>query len=42
MIARDGTNNGAWLHDRKLLVQNEDTDKLPDLVESHAARRPAA
>ncbi len=34
MIARNGANNGAWLHDRKLLVQNEDTDKQPGLVES--------
>ena len=33
MIARAGTNNGAWVHDRKLWVQNEDTDTLPDLVE---------
>lgn len=36
MIARGGTNNGAWLHDRTLWVQNETTDKLPDLVD----RRP--
>ena len=33
MIARAGTNNGAWFHDRQLLVQNEDTDKLHDLVD---------
>ncbi len=33
MIARAGTNNGAWLHDRTLFVQNEDTDKLPDVVD---------
>jgi putative membrane-bound dehydrogenase-like protein len=32
-IARGGTNNGAWIHDRTLYVQNEDTDKLPDLVD---------
>ncbi|MEX0678781.1 MAG: PVC-type heme-binding CxxCH protein [Pirellulales bacterium] len=36
MIARAGTNNGAWIHSRHLWVQNEDTDKLPDLV----ARKP--
>ncbi len=33
MIARRGTNNGAWIHGRHLWVQNEDTDKLPDLVD---------
>ncbi|REK11422.1 MAG: dehydrogenase [Planctomycetota bacterium] len=33
MIARAGTNNGAWIHRRTLLVQNEDTAELPDLVE---------
>ena len=33
MIARDGTNNGAWIHSRTLWVQNEDTAKLPDLVD---------
>ena len=33
MVARSGTNNGAWFHGRHLYVQNEDTDKLPDLVE---------
>lgn len=32
LIARDGTNNGAWIHSRTLWVQNEHTDKLPDLV----------
>jgi putative membrane-bound dehydrogenase-like protein len=33
MIARSGTNNGAWLHARRLWVQNEDTDTLADLVD---------
>jgi putative membrane-bound dehydrogenase-like protein len=33
MIARAGTNNGAWFHSRQLWVQNEDTARLPDLVE---------
>jgi len=33
LIARNGTNNGAWIHSRTLWVQNEDTDKLPDLVD---------
>ncbi|HEX3727275.1 MAG TPA: PVC-type heme-binding CxxCH protein, partial [Pirellulales bacterium] len=33
MIARAGTNNGAWVHGRQLWVQNEDTDKLADLVD---------
>ncbi len=32
-ITRQGTNNGAWFHDRTLFVQNEDTDKLADLVD---------
>ncbi len=32
-IVRDGTNNGAWFHDRHLFVQNEDTAELPDLVD---------
>ena len=30
-IARNGTNNGAWFHDRHLYVQNEDTATMPDL-----------
>ena len=33
MIARGGTNNGAWFHGRHLWVQNENTDKLADLVD---------
>jgi putative membrane-bound dehydrogenase-like protein len=33
MIARKGSNNGAWFHDRQLWVQNEDTDLLKDLVD---------
>src|SRR5207245_2908061 len=33
MIAREGTNNGAWLHSRHLWVQNEDTSLLKDLVD---------
>ena len=33
MIARAATNNGAWIKDRRLWVQNEDTDKLPDVVD---------
>jgi putative membrane-bound dehydrogenase-like protein len=32
-IARDGTNNGAWFHSRGLWVVNENTDKLPNLVD---------
>ncbi|MGD9720359.1 MAG: PVC-type heme-binding CxxCH protein [Pirellulales bacterium] len=36
MLARGGTDNGAWIHDRTLFVQNEDTDKLADVVD----RRP--
>ncbi len=33
MVTRDGTNNGAWIQDRTLWVQNETTDKLKDLVD---------
>src|SRR5207302_7649227 len=35
MIARAGTNNGAWFHSRHLWVQNEDTANLKD----HVGRR---
>lgn len=33
MISRVGTSNGAWFHSGTLWVQNEDTARLPDLVE---------
>ena len=33
MIARNGSNNGAWVHGRTLWVQNEDTAMLPDKVD---------
>ena len=34
MIVRpDGTNNGAWFHTRSMWVQNEDTNRMPDLVD---------
>ena len=32
-IVRDGTNNGFFVHSRHLWWQNEDTAKLPDLVD---------
>lgn len=32
-ITRCGTNNGAFFHSRHLWVQNEDTARLPDLVD---------
>ncbi len=32
-ISRNGTNNGAWIHSRGLWVANENTDKLPNLVD---------
>ena len=32
-IVRDGTNNGFFVHSRSLWWQNEDTAKLPDLVD---------
>ncbi|MBL9125098.1 MAG: hypothetical protein JNG90_15780, partial [Planctomycetaceae bacterium] len=36
MFTRQGTNNGAWFHSRHLWVQNEDTARLPDLVDRRA------
>ncbi len=33
LIVRQGTNNGAWFHSRHMWVQNEDTGRLPDLVD---------
>ncbi len=34
MIVRaDGTNNGVWFHSRTMWVQNEDTNRLPDVVD---------
>jgi hypothetical protein len=34
MIVRaDGSNNGVWFHSRHLWVQNEDTHRLPNLVD---------
>jgi putative membrane-bound dehydrogenase-like protein len=33
MIAKAGSNNGAWFHSRQLWVQNEQTDRLKDHVE---------
>ena len=38
MIARGKTNNGAWFHSGKLWVQNEETSRLPDLVDRMAFR----
>ncbi len=33
IIRADGTDNGFFVHSRHLFWQNEDTDKLPDLVD---------
>jgi len=33
IIAKAGTNNGAWFHSRHLWVQNEQTDRLKDHVD---------
>ncbi len=33
MIVRGATDNGAWFHSREMWVQNEDTARLPDLVD---------
>ncbi|HEY4312829.1 MAG TPA: polysaccharide deacetylase family protein [Pirellulales bacterium] len=35
-FVRETTNNGAWFHGQRLLIQNEDTEKLPDFVELHS------
>jgi hypothetical protein len=32
-IVKNGTNNGFFVHSRSLWWQNEDTDKLPDIVD---------
>ncbi|MBW3596759.1 MAG: hypothetical protein KY475_05725, partial [Planctomycetes bacterium] len=32
-VRPDGTNNGVWFHSNHLWVQNEDTARLPDLVD---------
>lgn len=32
IVRKDGTNNGFFVHGRHLCWQNEDTDKLPDLI----------
>ncbi|MEM7474934.1 MAG: PVC-type heme-binding CxxCH protein [Planctomycetota bacterium] len=32
-IVRNGTNNGAWFSNHHMWVQNEDTQRLPDLVD---------
>lgn len=33
IVRADGSNNGFFVHSRHLFWQNEDTDKLPDLVD---------
>ena len=33
MISRNGTNNGAFFHNRQLCIVNEDTEKLPNHVD---------
>jgi hypothetical protein len=33
LIVRGGASNGAWFHSRHLWVQNEDTAKMPNLVD---------
>ncbi len=33
LVVRQGANNGAWFHSRHLWVQNEDTNRLPDLID---------
>ena len=32
-IAVKGTNNGAFIHNRHVYWQNENTDRLPDLID---------
>ena len=36
LITRQGANNGAWFHSRHMWVQNENTARLPDLVDRRA------
>jgi len=33
VVSRLGTNNGAWFHSGHMWVQNEDTARMPDLVD---------
>lgn len=33
IVRTDGTNNGAWFHSGHLWIQNEDTQRLPNLVD---------
>ena len=33
IVRNDGTNNGAWFHSNHLWLQNENTARLPDLVD---------
>lgn len=33
IVRGDGTNNGGWFHSNHLWVQNEDTQRLPNLVD---------
>src|SRR5207253_975511 len=33
---RDGASNGVWFTQRHMWVQNEDTNRLPDLVDRRA------
>lgn len=35
-FAQDGQNNGAFFHSRAIWWQNEDTDKLPDVVDKRS------
>lgn len=36
IVRADGSDNGFFVHDRVLYWQNEDTDRLPDLVDSRS------
>lgn len=38
MFSRAGTDNGAWVHSRHIWVQNEDTARMPDLVDRRSFR----
>ena len=38
IVRPDGSNNGAWFHSGQLWLQNEDTNRLPDLVERQSFR----
>ncbi|MEM7313760.1 MAG: PVC-type heme-binding CxxCH protein, partial [Planctomycetota bacterium] len=41
-VRPDGTNNGVWFHSNSLWVQNEQTNRLPNLVDRYAFEKMVA